>query len=407
MKNFLLLFLLVTNYRIVAQELPTLIIQKKGTGKQTVFSSQHEFRNHQLFALDNNKSFLEEKLMLRKPLHIYSRHITVDSKGKSNSKYLSFILLPGDTLSINEQQNILSSNGFQKPIDSLLLLTEQDYVLTPSTVEEIQQEGLRKFILITEKRYQQRANMIAQMENSLSKPQSLTLSNFNTLLKARAMSQIPFWKLTLNNDEAELLDSCFTSIKTNLAQLSKIESSQLFSIYYSLIKYDVYKRDLLQDDFWNYVFHVSKDLQKKDFYLPYVFVAFENGYKNPKLPYELLVKLDTLKSISPQLNTFKMVMKALDTSLINVELGRSMLNKIANGKYNYFLNSTNARQGKIADLKTALLVDLQDKEVNFKNLVLENSPKLVVLDFWASWCVPCISEYPELMKIKNTYQDDM
>lgn len=33
--------------------------------------------------------------------------------------------------------------------------------------------------------------------------------------------------------------------------------------------------------------------------------------------------------------------------------------------------------------------------------------KVVILDFWATYCPPCIEEIPHLMEIKNTYGDDL
>ncbi len=33
--------------------------------------------------------------------------------------------------------------------------------------------------------------------------------------------------------------------------------------------------------------------------------------------------------------------------------------------------------------------------------------KVVILDFWATYCPPCIEEIPHLMELKNTYGDDL
>ena len=33
--------------------------------------------------------------------------------------------------------------------------------------------------------------------------------------------------------------------------------------------------------------------------------------------------------------------------------------------------------------------------------------KIVILNFWASWCAPCRKEFPDLLNIANTYPNDV
>jgi thiol-disulfide isomerase/thioredoxin len=48
------------------------------------------------------------------------------------------------------------------------------------------------------------------------------------------------------------------------------------------------------------------------------------------------------------------------------------------------------------DAKTIL-----DKNVVLKN---ETSP-IIILNFWASWCLPCLKEFPSLVAFQNKYKD--
>ena len=37
-------------------------------------------------------------------------------------------------------------------------------------------------------------------------------------------------------------------------------------------------------------------------------------------------------------------------------------------------------------------------------LVRDNEGKVVVLNFWASWCPPCLKEFPDIIRLYNEYE---
>ncbi|TXN34299.1 TlpA family protein disulfide reductase [Flagellimonas hymeniacidonis] len=47
------------------------------------------------------------------------------------------------------------------------------------------------------------------------------------------------------------------------------------------------------------------------------------------------------------------------------------------------------------------LVDLKGNELNFES----QKDKVVFVNFWATWCPPCIAELPSLVKLHNDYGD--
>ena len=52
------------------------------------------------------------------------------------------------------------------------------------------------------------------------------------------------------------------------------------------------------------------------------------------------------------------------------------------------------------------LLIMEVSDADFKEKVIEGSKeKIVVVDFWASWCVPCNMLTPVLEKVVNSYRD--
>jgi thiol-disulfide isomerase/thioredoxin len=51
------------------------------------------------------------------------------------------------------------------------------------------------------------------------------------------------------------------------------------------------------------------------------------------------------------------------------------------------------------------IIDFEAKDINGKTIKLSDfNDKVVVLDFWATWCPPCRKEIPHLVDIKNTFK---
>jgi len=48
---------------------------------------------------------------------------------------------------------------------------------------------------------------------------------------------------------------------------------------------------------------------------------------------------------------------------------------------------------------------LSDKK-DMDELMAANKGKVVLINFWATWCKPCVHEFPDLVKLYNNYRDE-
>ena len=64
-----------------------------------------------------------------------------------------------------------------------------------------------------------------------------------------------------------------------------------------------------------------------------------------------------------------------------------------------FVTIQNTSQTKsIPEVKVIRVEDL-------RNLISENDDRVLLINVWATWCLPCREEFPELVKLADNYED--
>lgn len=164
----------------------------------------------------------------------------------------------------------------------------------------------------------------------------------------------------------------------------------------------------------------------------YASILYKNGHYKKALFYqEMALKGQDLKKINPQIiDTYTILLekdnqfdKAYDLLLSMAKTGRTdekmnaRLEKMHTKKYGNdddakaFLTSIHKNVKQLYQLEVAkkLIKDVEAPDFNLLDLsgkrvsLSDFSGKIVILDFWATWCAPCIASMPTMAQLSKKY----
>ena len=60
----------------------------------------------------------------------------------------------------------------------------------------------------------------------------------------------------------------------------------------------------------------------------------------------------------------------------------------------------------IKEIKKVKPFEITDLDGN-KTIIKSSTEKVILINFWATWCNPCIKEIPDLLKLKDQFKDEI
>jgi thiol-disulfide isomerase/thioredoxin len=172
----------------------------------------------------------------------------------------------------------------------------------------------------------------------------------------------------------QILDSIYSGIIANHAELERVNSPFVNRIYSTLVDFRLRQQGIAPREKWDNLPKLSK--------LPF-FKSF------------LILSLNNLNDIDPQeRDLIYSKIKAADFADEDLNMLYLDLKK----QNPTFANIT------LGDAEKVKLVDTKNNLVTLSKILDQRKGKLVLIDFWASWCVPCREQYPAFKKAELNFK---
>lgn len=214
------------------------------------------------------------------------------------------------------------------------------------------------------------------------------------------------------NDENEWLDSLYNN---------KLLSEYEYNIYDTRNKYKLLTLELENKDtltLKGYLKEYNDSIYKNDytgFYSSFYWHClgiYMDQLTNQSFDYRQL--FDMLDAIDINLGTLSKQAKLayLDQIINNssIDLGQKYYNKLAktindpnllsklSKKYQYLFDES------INNSEDIELQDQSGNRLNLSSIIKKHRGKTIYVDFWASWCIPCLQEMPASKKLRELYR---
>jgi thiol-disulfide isomerase/thioredoxin len=341
----------------------------KVPGKSTVVfnyvknnhSEQLNFANQ-----SDHDSVIAKEVFISKPTHLFFSDLVINQTNKMVHQYGSLLIFPGDSITLDRRNlKIISSTAYQKLLDSILDMKE---VYTVTSIRNVvEKDGVEYSLRHIESTFQKNQRKIDMLRSLYDIKYIQGIKLFNFIIKCSEICKIDVSKQSYSKYEEYLLDSCYNSMIPMLKDIASINSPFSYGIIYYLTVYNALEKGARSGNIWNDFQLMDRKTLLSEAYKSFLLFQLNNTFDGITANLEDKIRLIRKAGIEDNRFDSLMVMKSnqsmevMDSSLLYMPL-KNM-------------------KGKLFYLKD----------------ILEEG-KIVYLDIWASWCVPCLAEVPYLKK---------
>ena len=118
--------------------------------------------------------------------------------------------------------------------------------------------------------------------------------------------------------------------------------------------------------------------------------------------------LENVKYLNPRFHKTRyldgLILNVMDYQIKTNDERKRVLAKLKDYMINDFdpINYSKKLIGN--EVYNSSFISFNKKQVSFKDL-LKGERKIIVIDFWASWCVPCVAEIPKLKSLTKKFNN--